>query len=322
MRRTPKYDSRVEDTPKSRSPDDQSTVTVDEPATPALDPSPRLCPNCGGAAPDRFCPRCGQKQGERLVSTRRLVGDMLEDSFSLEARLPRTLGALLVRPGFLTREFVNGRIARYLHPLRLYVVASLAFFLVLSFVAEFDDLWRVVGPRIEAAPDSSYQLLNTQVELEQVPAPFKPAARAWLRQEQEVNALGRREGVRVLYEATLSAVPPVVFLMVPFFALVLKAMYRRRLFVEHAVFMLHFHSLGFLLAACGLLLRTQWLAIALGLWIAAWLFLAMRGVYAKRESGAEHALVTALKYAGLVLTYAVAFAITVVGVMIAAIMSI
>ena len=312
----------MEQNPESRTRTDPSTVTVDETATPALDPSPRFCPNCGGAAPDRFCARCGQKQSERLVSTRRLVGDILEDSFSLEARLPRTLGALLVRPGFLTREFVTGRIARYLHPLRLYVVASLAFFLVLSFVAEFDDLWRAVGTRVEAAPDSTYRLVNTQVRLERTPAPLVPAARVWLHQEQEINALGRREGMRVLYDATLAAVPPVVFLMVPFFALILKAMYRRRLFVEHAVFMLHFHSLGFLLAAIALLLRVNWLTIVLALWLAAWLFLALRRVYATNESGAEHPLGTALKFTALLLCYVVAFAITVASVMIAAILTV
>ena len=59
--------------------------------------------------------------------------DVLEDQFILDKRLPRTLGTLFFRPGRLTIEHVNGRIARYIHPFRLYIVTSLVFFLLLSF---------------------------------------------------------------------------------------------------------------------------------------------------------------------------------------------
>ena len=46
-----------------------------------------------------------------------------------DSRLWRTLAALLLRPGYLTREFLAGRRARYLPPVRLYLVISLVFFL-------------------------------------------------------------------------------------------------------------------------------------------------------------------------------------------------
>ena len=71
---------------------------------------------------DRYCPRCGQRNAERLASLGSRVRDALTDELSLEARLPRTLGALLFRPGFLTREYFAGRIARYVLPFRLYLL--------------------------------------------------------------------------------------------------------------------------------------------------------------------------------------------------------
>ena len=39
-----------------------------------------------------------------------------------------SLAWLLVRPWHLTNEFVRGRRVRYLHPIRLYLLASFAFF--------------------------------------------------------------------------------------------------------------------------------------------------------------------------------------------------
>ncbi|MFW5951264.1 MAG: DUF3667 domain-containing protein, partial [Gemmatimonadota bacterium] len=66
---------------------------------------------------------------------RTMVMDVLEDQFILDRRLPRTLGSLFFRPGHLTTEYVNGRRVRYIHPFRLYLVSSLVFFLLLSFLS-------------------------------------------------------------------------------------------------------------------------------------------------------------------------------------------
>jgi hypothetical protein len=52
----------------------------------------------------------------------------------LDGRLWKTLGALLLRPGFLTLEYFRERRASYVPPFRLYLAASLAFF-SLAFVA-------------------------------------------------------------------------------------------------------------------------------------------------------------------------------------------
>lgn len=91
------------------------------------------CLNCGDTTAGRYCPSCGQRKTEVLVSVRTLVGDVLEDQLVLNRALPRTLVALLFQPGKLTAEYVNGRIVRYIAPFRLYLVASVLFFLLLSF---------------------------------------------------------------------------------------------------------------------------------------------------------------------------------------------
>ncbi|HEX4618103.1 MAG TPA: DUF3667 domain-containing protein [Steroidobacteraceae bacterium] len=55
-----------------------------------------------------------------------------EDLTHADSRLWATLRALLFKPGFLTREFLDGRRARYLPPVRLYLVLSVIFFLALA----------------------------------------------------------------------------------------------------------------------------------------------------------------------------------------------
>src|SRR5687768_18420722 len=58
------------------------------------------------------------------------AGEAFESITHADSRLWRTLGFLLAKPGRLTREFFDGRRAAYLPPFRLYLVISVAFFLL------------------------------------------------------------------------------------------------------------------------------------------------------------------------------------------------
>jgi hypothetical protein len=94
-----------------------------------------------------------------------MVVDVLEDQFILDKRLPRTLGSLLFRPGHLTVEYVNGRIVRYIHPFRLYLVTSIIFFLLLSFFS-LQVVRRAVeggGPRVTIEQSDSLDIALEEV---------------------------------------------------------------------------------------------------------------------------------------------------------------
>ena len=96
----------------------------------------RPCLNCGDPTPGNFCRNCGQRKVEVHISLTRMLMEALDDQFSINSALPRTLGALVARPGHLTREYMQGKIARYIPPFRLYLVTSVVFFLALSFLPE------------------------------------------------------------------------------------------------------------------------------------------------------------------------------------------
>jgi hypothetical protein len=221
-----------------------------------------------------------------MVSLGALLREVLEDQLSLEGRLPRTLRSLLGRPGQLTADYAAGRIARYVPPFRLYFVAGLLFFLTVSWVASFDRLWGTtesffgeLTPEQISDPGFDFTVVNLQVDSLAAPAPLRPLARRYVRREAALNAMPPREAVRIVYGGLFANVSAVLFLLVPAFALLLKALHPRRLYVEHFVFMLHLHTAAFLAALVPLLLGMRWMAAAFGFWFAAYLFLALRRVY-------------------------------------------
>ena len=64
------------------------------------------------------------------MSLGHLLREAIGDIYDLDSRLWRTLRPLVLRPGMLTVEFFAGRRARYLPPFRLYLVVSVALFLL------------------------------------------------------------------------------------------------------------------------------------------------------------------------------------------------
>jgi hypothetical protein len=90
------------------------------------------CENCGASIAGRYCGNCGQRVEPPVHSLWHFMVVAAEDVTHADSRLWSTLAALLFKPGFLTREFFDGRRARYLPPVRLYLVLSVAFFLWVS----------------------------------------------------------------------------------------------------------------------------------------------------------------------------------------------
>jgi hypothetical protein len=115
-------------------------------------PPPGNCPNCGTPITGEYCASCGQRTTDVRMSVRRILMDVLEDQFSLNSGLIRTLRALFFRPGLLTTEYFALRIARYVPPFRLYLIASLLLFVFLSFLTGGDRLH--IEQNVSTARDS------------------------------------------------------------------------------------------------------------------------------------------------------------------------
>lgn len=85
----------------------------------------------------QYCPKCGQENNDQQVGLKTLLGDFLSNYFALDSKLGRSVRHFFLRPGFLTLRFNEGKRVRYIHPMRLYLVISVLFFFVLSYLLTF-----------------------------------------------------------------------------------------------------------------------------------------------------------------------------------------
>lgn len=92
------------------------------------------CKNCEKHISNTFkyCPYCGQKPKEKLTLGV-LFTNTISNYFSVDARFFKTVIPLLFKPGFLPKQFVNGKRKRYLHPAQMYLFISLVTFFIFSF---------------------------------------------------------------------------------------------------------------------------------------------------------------------------------------------
>jgi len=64
-----------------------------------------------------------------------VIVDVLDSFLNWDSKFFATIGLLIVKPWRLTNEFLAGRRVRYLHPLRLYLLASILFFFAVNYGA-------------------------------------------------------------------------------------------------------------------------------------------------------------------------------------------
>jgi len=90
----------------------------------------KVCLNCGTALTGRYCPNCGQENTEPKETVWTLVSHFFNDITHFDGKFFSTGKYLLARPGFLSSEYIKGRRASYLHPIRMYVFTSAFFFII------------------------------------------------------------------------------------------------------------------------------------------------------------------------------------------------
>lgn len=87
------------------------------------------CENCGTELRGHYCSKCGQAAIDYRRSFRHVIVDVLDSFLNWDSKFIQSIGLLLWRPGWLTNQFLEGRRVRFLHPLRLYLLVSIVFFL-------------------------------------------------------------------------------------------------------------------------------------------------------------------------------------------------
>ena len=245
------------------------------------------CRNCDTELSGGFCYECGQSGADVDVPVGRFAKEFISESFDLDSRLRRTFWPLFMRPGLVPAEYVAGHRARFVPPVRLYIIASFALFFILPFgpsAVEFgaaaegiDADSAVVGDTVTGAPDAQ---------------PTDSARVEGLGELGEMLEERLNEGMRRatadperFVETILNRLAQAMFFLLPFFAALLKLLYRRRLYMHHLIFGVYYHSFVFFLVAfvsvpeaLGWETVASWLDVLI-LYVPVYLLLAMKRFY-------------------------------------------
>lgn len=248
------------------------------------------CKNCGTPLELRYCPTCGQDAQDPptgLLPLLRLFGAHLT---GIEGVAIKTLRQLLLRPGRLTRAYVEGQRVRYASPFRLYLWCTAGFFLLHAY-----------SPFVHLDPEtgtvqSTLSVLHLETELS--PATLSRIAARGM----SISSFAPR------FDAAVSAYLPVLLIaLVLATALLMAAMFWRERAMTHAVFALHWSAFYFVLAALRRILLGlgSWGAVASGLGSVValgYLAVAMRTAYRRSWPGSVLRAVLSLVLFGGLLT--------------------
>ena len=93
------------------------------------------CRNCQAKLENAYCSTCGQQDIDLERPILGLIGDVVKETFEIDGRAAVTIKTLFRHPGKLTSEFLAGRRRTYTSPLRLYLVISISFFVLVAWLA-------------------------------------------------------------------------------------------------------------------------------------------------------------------------------------------
>lgn len=255
------------------------------------------CTNCGRQLPqqENYCPDCGQENDNKRQSFSHVVVHTLETILHIDSKVLLTVKPLLFKPGFLTREFLNGKRKSYLDPIRMFFSVVIAYFLLstLSDKISGKDKEHVSSPKeIKeklAAGDTTIQFGNIPIDFTIKPGDTSAsdssdddhyskitdlAEKGITDVEQILDSLGKEKTFwnKLYYSQVIktinlngdefqhyvkSKLAWMVFAVMPVFALLLMAFFYKSkyFYIDHLMFSCHLHSFIFLMSCISVLIE-------------------------------------------------------------------
>lgn len=107
----------------------------------------------------QFCATCGQSAKSLHRPIKSVIADTLHETLDIDGRLMLTLKTLLFKPGKLSFDYNSGKRVKYTPPLRMYLVISIVFFLIMAQVDLSTEISEAYQRNTEAQLDAIYALL-------------------------------------------------------------------------------------------------------------------------------------------------------------------
>lgn len=288
-----------------------------------------VCLNCGEALSGPYCSACGQKVRELNPSLRGVLGDWVEQVTVFDSKILRTLVPLITRPGQLSLEYFAGRRARYVAPLKLYLLLSFLMFLTAGVTNQSMVVFKYNPSQSESpaaadstsSPDDSGAAPQARPEAglqeegrDLVVAPIRVDGGAGSGEPAWAQRISRAldelaSDPQAMSERAIAQLPKAAFLLVPVFALMLRVLYRRgpHRYVRYLVLSFHIHSAVALLVTMAMVLMhftgIEAIPSVMQLVMIGYLFLALRRVHR------QGAITTLVKMSLLLFGYVIALSL-------------
>jgi len=191
---------------------------------------PWICPTCTSVGAGKFCANCGEKKASREdFSLPHFFSHAVEAFFHADSKIFLSFRLLFTRPGLLTAEYVRGRRKPYLHPLQLFLVCNLIYFVL--------------------QPLTHWSGLRTTLAIHTHAMSYSKLASRMVQHRLAAKGVSEAEFTKAFDRVVDAQARSLVVLMVPMFALGvwLLEWRKRRFFGEHLVFALHFYALWLIL---------------------------------------------------------------------------
>ena len=268
--------------------------------------SEKNCLNCGTDVPSKYCAECGQLNRDPNFNIKDLIMDFVHDLTHFDGKFFVTTLLLIKKPGFLTRQFIEGKRLKYLNPVRMYVFTSAVFFFFLySLYSLSKDDQKTNTTSINISQDSldlssssgfksikEYELNQDTLSESKKDGWFE----SWST-KQEIRIISKFKNdsagtFAAIQKEFVSSLPSLMFVSLPFLALLLQLIFIRRkgmTYVNHLVFLIHFYIFSFIMTLlfilCLVLTRYDffswmaWVATAVMTWINLYPLFAMKNFY-------------------------------------------
>jgi Protein of unknown function (DUF3667) len=169
------------------------------------------CANCGTPLQGPYCSNCGQKASDYHRPVWWIFGEFLDSVFNYDSRTFRTIWLLFAEPGEFTRRYNGGKRASLLPPFRLFVVATVVFFLTLQLTGLAMVAFKVKTVSLAGLAPEALKELQAETNGEMVIkgdkaidvismeffVPASAVEHVKLTEEQKRNVLGGSESIKI-----------------------------------------------------------------------------------------------------------------------------
>lgn len=204
--------------------------------------SEKDCLNCGAEVTGKFCSNCGQENIETKEKFLPMVGHFISDYLHFDSKFFRSFAPLFFKPGFLTKQYWDGKRVEYIPPLRIFFFVTIIFVVCAGVfykkynaelkkqfyenptLARLDSVYR-------DAPDTTKVFVDEKIGTLTVKSIREKRA-------DDVRMLGKlKSGL----DDVFNSLKYVAFLLLPIYALIFKLLYIRRksYYVDHLIYSMH-----------------------------------------------------------------------------------